>query len=329
MSERADVRAAVVQGSETAGSADIASELEAVEGVAVETMSPEELEAQLPACDAVVVVDAPPVSDGLATFERIRESGELLPVVLVGVDTGPERVETALTGGVTEYVHWDDDAEALAARLRAHVRNPYLDGTVQATRREAVLSSFAHDAKNPLNVVSGRMELLEVDATHADAIVRSLNRVESLIAELRTVGSFAGPLPETEPIELDDTAQQVWAGLSTTTATLTVETERPIEANRDYLAVILVHLFENAIQHGGDGVSVVVGGTDGGFYVADDGPGISEDVLKNVFDQGYGTARDGEGYGLFVADRVAGAHGWTVTAGASDEGGARFDVQQR
>jgi len=173
------------------------------------------------------------------------------------------------------------------------------------------------------------MELLDVDDTQAEAIARSLSRVETLIEAMRTVGSFCGPVRETEPIALDAIAQQVWAGLTTTTATLEIETERQLDANREYLEILLVHLFENAIQHGGEDVTVTVGDVDGGFYVADDGPGLTADERGNVFDQGFGTAREGEGYGLFVADRVAAAHGWTVSAAEGDAGGARFDVRSR
>lgn len=325
MTERDGV-SIVVTGSEIPEAADIASGLEGVSGVTVERVQGEE---RPDGFDAIVAVDAPPESDGLATFERVRDRGDLRPVVLVGVGTEPERVETAIEAGITDYVSWDDDPETLAARLRAHVRFPVLDGTAQARRWETQLSSFAHDLKNPLNVISGRMELLDVDDTHSEAIARSLSRVETMIEEMRTVGSFSGPVREMEPVALATIAQQVWAGLTTSTATLEIETETQLDANRDYLEILLVHLFENAIQHGGEDVTVTVGDTDGGFYVADDGQGLTEDERGNLFDQGFGTARQGEGYGLFVADRVAAAHGWTVTAEASDAGGARFEVRPR
>jgi signal transduction histidine kinase len=63
-----------------------------------------------------------------------------------------------------------------------------------------------------------------------------------------------------------------------------------------------------------------------GFYVADDGPGILEDEREDVFDVGYSTSADGNGFGLSIVARIAEAHGWSVAVTESDDGGARFEI---
>ncbi|MDG5818646.1 ATP-binding protein [Natronococcus sp. A-GB7] len=45
----------------------------------------------------------------------------------------------------------------------------------------------------------------------------------------------------------------------------------------------------------------------------------------DVFDHGYTTSVDGTGLGLSIVDAIAEAHDWTVSAGESDDGGARFE----
>ena len=72
-------------------------------------------------------------------------------------------------------------------------------------------------------------------------------------------------------------------------------------------------------------VRVRVGRTDDGFYVADDGPGIDPDQRDAVFEPGHTTAPGGTGFGLAIVERIAEAHGWTVSAARSREGGARFE----
>ncbi|EMA57730.1 histidine kinase [Halorubrum distributum JCM 13561] len=72
-------------------------------------------------------------------------------------------------------------------------------------------------------------------------------------------------------------------------------------------------------------VRVRVGRTDDGFYVADDGPGIDPDQREAVFEPGHTTAPGGTGFGLAIVERIAEAHGWTVSAARSREGGARFE----
>jgi len=273
----------------------------------------------------LVLADDPPTFDGIDRFQRVRANGVTLPVLLVGSDVGPNRIEQALSAGVTDYVAgWAEErTPELGARIKAYADRPSLDGAVQADRWTDIVGSLSHDAKNPLNVVTGRLELLDVEETHASAVERSVHRVESLLDELSTIASVTGTRGDREPVSLAEAARRAWGD---ETAALTVRTDRTVEANPDALGILLGRLFENARHHGGEGVSVTVGDTDRGFYVDDDGPGIPPSDRDRVFEQGYGTTRDGEGYGLFVAKTVAMAHGWTLTAGESDDGGARVEV---
>jgi signal transduction histidine kinase len=73
-------------------------------------------------------------------------------------------------------------------------------------------------------------------------------------------------------------------------------------------------------------VTVTVGDSDGGFYVADDGPGVPPEERHRAFEPGYSTNPDGTGFGLQVVQRVAEVHGWTVELVESADGGARFEV---
>jgi signal transduction histidine kinase len=74
-------------------------------------------------------------------------------------------------------------------------------------------------------------------------------------------------------------------------------------------------------------VRVRVGRTDEGFYVADDGPGIDPDQRDAVFEPGHTTAPGGTGFGLAIVERIAEAHGWTVSVTEGREGGARFEFR--
>ncbi|WP_318569179.1 PAS domain-containing protein [Salinigranum marinum] len=78
-------------------------------------------------------------------------------------------------------------------------------------------------------------------------------------------------------------------------------------------------------------VGVLENGAGRGFFVEDDGPGFgsSVDDPDGLFDPGVSTATDGTGYGLTIVRDVAEAHGWTVTATAGDDGGARFEFRVR
>jgi signal transduction histidine kinase len=303
--------------------------LQDADGVAAERIDADGIPGRLGGndVDAVVITDGLPDSDGIDVFLAAR-SVSSLPVLLVGVDPTPERIEAALSAGVTDYVQWTD-AASLAARLRGYTRRPMLDPYAQAAEYAEFGSGLSHDAKNPLNVVTGRLELLEIEATHEDAIDRSLTRVGSLLDDLSTVGKLARPVVDPDSVAIEDVATDVWGNMNVPEATLTVADTGEIPADRDRLRELFERLFDNAIVHGGEDVAVEVGETDTGFYVADDGPGIPADERDRVFEQGYGDDRYREGYGLYVVKRIADAHGWRVSAGESDPGGARIDVRTR
>ncbi|WP_276271639.1 sensor histidine kinase [Haloarcula litorea] len=277
--------------------------------------------------DAVVVVDSPPERDAVEVFEAVRSAGSLRPVLAVTTG-GADRVASLRTAGVSDAVLWrdGDGAAELRARVEALARVPTLDGAAQGRRWADVASDLSHDAKNPLNVIAGRLELLDVDETHADALDRSVDSVETLLSELSTLGSVSRLPDESEPVSLAGLAEQVWGEFDTVDATLDVATDRTVSAPRESLRELLRRLLENALVHAGDDVTVTVTGTEDGFAVADDGPGIDPDDRERVFEQGYATSHEREGYGLFVVDRLAARNDWTVTVGESDAGGARIDV---
>jgi signal transduction histidine kinase len=79
---------------------------------------------------------------------------------------------------------------------------------------------------------------------------------------------------------------------------------------------------------GGREVTVTVGALEdsGGFYVADDGPGIPSAERDDVLSFGYSTVQDGTGFGLAIVSEIAEAHGWDLEVTESSAGGARFEI---
>jgi signal transduction histidine kinase len=97
-----------------------------------------------------------------------------------------------------------------------------------------------------------------------------------------------------------------------------------VQADEGALRRLVENLFTNALEHGGD--HVTVGTFSHGFYVADDGPGVPEDEREQVFEPGQTSKDDGEGFGLASVRQLAVAHGWNVAVTESEAGGARFEV---
>jgi signal transduction histidine kinase len=105
-------------------------------------------------------------------------------------------------------------------------------------------------------------------------------------------------------------------------------------ADETTLRQALENLYRNAAEHGTDGVdagsdgsiTVAVGATPDGFYVADDGAGIPADERDQVFEHGYTTRSEGTGFGLSIVREIVEAHDWSITVTESEDGGARFEI---
>jgi len=194
-------------------------------------------------------------------------------------------------------------------------------------RLEEFASIVSHDLRNPLSVARGRLDLVreERDSEHLEAVARAHERMETLIEDLLTLARDGDAVEETERVPLRGLAEACWEGVETADATLRVETDRAVRADRSRLRQVFENLVRNSVEHAGEDVTVTVGDRDGGFYVADDGPGISAADRDAVFETGHSTAADGTGFGLAIVESVAAAHGWDVRVTESADGGARFD----
>jgi len=213
----------------------------------------------------------------------------------------------------------------------------------QNERLDEFASTVSHDLRNPLNVAEGRIELAraERESEHLDAAAAAVDRSFALIEDLLVLAREGEWVSEVSPVSLPDTVEESWRSVQTGDATLAVETDRTIQADPRRLQRLLENLVRNsiehgstsppasredAVEHGGDDVTVTVGDTEDGFYVADDGPGIPEDEREQVFETGYSTAREGTGFGLTIVAGIAEAHGWEVGVAESSAGGARFEI---
>ena len=225
----------------------------------------------------------------------------------------------------------DDEFQGTAGVIRDITERQEREETLK--RQNERLAAFAgivsHDLRNPLNVASGRLELAqtECDSEHLDEVERSLSRMETMIDDLLSLAR-SGEVDEDSMVDLGSIVRSCWANVPTGDAELTVTSNVTLRANRELLNQLLENLLRNAVDHGGDSVTVTVGGFDGetGFYVADDGSGIPASEREKVFDLGYSGTSDGTGLGLNIVKNVVDDHGWEISIEESASGGTRFEV---
>jgi len=167
-----------------------------------------------------------------------------------------------------------------------------------------------------------------VDDDNLANVATALDRMETLIEDLQ-VGVAAGTeRTESERVLLPAFADQCWQNVAASEATLCNTSTLTLQANPGSLKRLLENLFWNAIEHNDSDVHLEVGDLDGadGFYVADDGSGIPEQVHSTVFEPGVSTGTDGSGLGLSIVAQIVDTHDWQIRITESEIGGARFEI---
>ncbi|MFB6149918.1 MAG: PAS domain S-box protein [Halobacteriales archaeon] len=197
-------------------------------------------------------------------------------------------------------------------------------------RLEKFASVVSHDLRNPINVASGSIDAAEQtgDTEHFDRARRAIDRMDRLVDDLLTLARQGDQIEAKESVDLNAIVETCWETVETNGATLSVATDTTIQADPGRLRQLLENLFRNAVEHGGDAVSITVGELDdsAGFYVEDDGKGIPESERDRIFESGYSTATDETGFGLSIVSEIVDAHDWTIKVTEGDSGGARFEI---
>jgi len=227
-------------------------------------------------------------------------------------------------------------------------------------RLEEFASVVSHDLRNPLTTLNGSVEMAEQtgDSEHFERSYRAIDRMETMIDDLLTLARQGETISDPESVDLSRIATRCWRAIDSDATRLVVETNRTIFADSDRLIQLLGNLFRNSVEHGSPSsrvqadnaagygsksapsettesagepaqpeLIVTIGDLEDGFYVADDGDGIHEDVRDQIFESGVSTSTENTGFGLAIVEQIAEAHGWTVEVTESADGGARFEVR--
>ncbi|MDO8964249.1 MAG: ATP-binding protein [Coriobacteriia bacterium] len=218
-------------------------------------------------------------------------------------------------------------------------------------RKSRFVSDVSHELRSPLTGIRLAAETLleggvdEVDEKRFLAtIIRESDRLTGLandLLELQRIEGATGELPLgrvdlTQAARLAAEANEPMAAGRRVRVTVT-GTAPEVLGSRDRIQQVIGNLVDNATRHTpeGCGVTVVLSreGDDAVVRVADEGPGIPEADLSNLFERFYRSqySRDritgGAGLGLAIVKAIVDAHHGTIDAANRPEGGAQFTVR--
>ena len=221
-----------------------------------------------------------------------------------------------------EYARIVEEFEERAPHVLARLSQELVElGREQAYRG---LYTKGHQLKNLIGLVGSRLRRLTRRMPPQAGAGEELRLIEQEHGRLyeEWVGYLSAMTPDRLVTGLVDparVARRVVAALGADAqAGLQIRVQEGvprIEADERLLREAVTNLCINALQAvAGEAspgeVSVGVGFDDGGVFieVEDSGPGIPAEVMDHVFDPGFTTREQGNGYGLAIAQRIAHAH---------------------
>ena len=287
--------------------------------------------------DVVITDLMMPGMDGLELCRRLRadERTRGTPIVAVTALGSREGMTRAVEAGATDFISKPVNGVEVRARVRSMVRISTKYKTLQQllSLRTDLTNMVIHDLRNPLQVISFSLALLERGGPDPTPPLRRISaqvvRLQELIDNLLVVAkSEAGVLVaqrgEVDVGELIETVIEDCRPVSETAGialSADVEAGSPLDADAALLRRCLENLVLNAVRFSPrhTTVSIVLVQRDQGTQidVTDEGAGIPESYRESVFDR-FVTAgpRDGRshaiGLGLAFCRMVAEAHGGTI-----------------
>ena len=207
----------------------------------------------------------------------------------------------------------------------------------EANKEQAFfLAAAAHELRTPLAVVRTRLENLP-DGPDKEELKDDLRRMTSLVDQLLRLMSVRNKGAPSQTVDLVSVARNVVAERAPLVIDKGVEIDldangESVEVRGDerLLRVALANLVDNALSFSKSGQRLRVQvGPQKNITVRDQGPGIPDKELENIFRPFAKNPpnRRGHGLGLAITRSIMALHGGSVNATNLKNGGASFALQ--
>ena len=215
----------------------------------------------------------------------------------------------------------------------------------------------AHAFKTPIAVIAQSLEPLKRGAAAdagvgraVDRIERSVERLDALVTAARQMEEMTAELLDQplqrvellEPMKRIVQAYGVAQGDAGPDIVLTASATPAVNAGEDLLETVIENLLDNAISFSPPGGEVTLAldaeGSDALITVDDEGPGVAEEKLEQIFERYYserdetaelgsGDGHEHFGIGLWIVRRNVESIGGRITAENRPRGGLRLRLR--
>jgi len=249
-----------------------------------------------------------------------------------------------------DFIHDDYTRVGLGVLVTVHDLESVaqIESELELSRRMAAIgrltSGVGHEVKNPINAIVVHLELLKTKL--GDASPNAMRHLEVIDAEIRrldrvvqTLVDFSRPV-ELKLAELDlrqvigDVLTLAAAEFSTHDVTLITHfPSKPLMAkvDADLLKQAVLNVIQNGAQSMPDGgrlnVNLEESPKSAVLRIADQGPGIPEEIREKIFDLYFTTKSGGSGIGLAMTYRIVQLHHGSIEVESSTGRGTEFRLR--
>jgi signal transduction histidine kinase len=211
-----------------------------------------------------------------------------------------------------------------------------------------VASEIAHEIGTPLNIISGRVELLAQRTKGDDRMQKDLDiinqQIERITRIIRELLNISRPRDQKiTPVDLQSLLTTILEFLRISLEKAQIQTHlsvaadaRVLHADQDHLQQVFLNLIVNAIQAMPNSGSIFIKTekvVEQGFpfisvEIRDTGKGIAAQDLEKIFDPFFSTKSEteGTGLGLAIAREIVTKHGGSISVESEINRGSAFRV---
>lgn len=202
---------------------------------------------------------------------------------------------------------------------------------------QTIVSMISHEIRNPLTLVSSALQIIEIQ--HPEVInfhgwSQAIEDIEFMCNLLNELSDFNnGSTLHHSVFSLEKLLKNIAVSfaMSLDSINSNIEFTSKISLNSDNYTGDKIKLEEvilNLLQNAKDAVSEKTFTDSKGsiFLCADNGCGISDDIVNTIFDPFVTYKTNGTGLGLALSKKIIEAHGGTLIVTSSDETGTVFTI---
>jgi len=307
-----------------------------------------------------------PEMDGFETAELMRgnSSTKNVPIIFVtAISKENQHVFKGYASGAVDYLFKPIEPEILLCKVQVFINLHQAKVECQRMQEEAqrnkniaslglLAGGIAHDFNNILGAILGNVNLAALNITPDDTKTRELLanaekatlRARGLTRQLLTFARGGSPIKKLSSIEevIRESAKFALHGSAVQCHFDFAPDLWATEIDSDQIGQVIQNLIINAVQAMPDGGDITIRGTNfssdqqfapsmpPGSYleitISDNGPGITDELQKTIFDPYVTTKKEGNGLGLAICHSIISKHDGQITVTSQPGVGTTFTI---